>query len=79
MKAYCARRWSTENRLAPIDVSALSNWEQGGIILFQKLSRLVAEVLEIPESELGDEMKARAHCQAGAILAFVFLPLLGMP
>jgi hypothetical protein len=36
---------------------------------FKKLPRLVAEVLEIPESELDDEMKARAHCQTGATLA----------
>jgi hypothetical protein len=31
-----------------------------------KAPKLVAEVLEIPESELDDEMKARAHCQTGA-------------
>jgi transcriptional regulator with XRE-family HTH domain len=52
-----------------IDVSTLRDWEQGKVILFRKHRRLVAEALDIPESELDQEMKARwtnAHRQTSA-------------
>jgi transcriptional regulator with XRE-family HTH domain len=65
------RGWSRKlaSRHLGIDVSTLSDWEHGKVILFRKHRRLVAKVLGIPESELEDEMSSRwkaAHRQTSA-------------
>jgi transcriptional regulator with XRE-family HTH domain len=65
------RGWSRKvaSRYLGIDVTTLRDWEQGKVILFRKHRRLVAEALDIPESELDQEMKARwrnAHRQTSA-------------
>jgi DNA-binding XRE family transcriptional regulator len=58
-RVECGLSRKAASRLWGIDESTLRDWEREKIILFRKHRRLVCELLEMPESEINDEMQAR--------------------
>ena len=56
-----AMGWSISKaaRQLGVDAGAWSDWERGGVILFQDHRRLVAQLLGLPTLEIDQEMRSR--------------------